>query len=196
MTDDANKLSPALLKKTYRQGYFPMPDPDTDEILWFRPDPRAVIPLDAFHCSRSLKQTLNSGKYRITHDTAFKEVMVCCSQRENTWINEEILEAYTALFHEGSAHSIEVWQENDLVGGVYGVTLGGAFFAESKFHFETDASKVALYHLVERLKRQGFKLLEVQFITDHLKSLGAIEINDREYQSQLRDAISLPVTFS
>ncbi len=172
-----------------------MPHSETEVIEWYRPDPRAILPLNGFHVSKSLKKTLHKNEFTVTRDTAFKEVMLGCAERESTWINDEFLSAYTYLFELGATHSVEVWKENKLVGGVYGLALGRAFFAESKFHRETDASKVALYHLTEHLKKQGFKLLEVQFLTDHLKTLGAIEIPDSKYQKLLRDAIQSKAEF-
>jgi leucyl/phenylalanyl-tRNA--protein transferase len=179
----------------YAQGYFPMPHPDSGEILWFRPDPRAILPLEGFHLSRSLKRSMRKSGFRVTFDTAFREVMESCADRPDTWITEEFFAAYGALFLQGFAHSVEIWMGDRLVGGVYGVTLGGAFFAESKFHRETDASKAALFHLVERLKARGFSLLEVQFLTEHLASLGAVEISDEEYQARLAQALALHPSF-
>ncbi len=168
-----------------------MPHPETQELLWFRPDPRAILPLDGFHVSQSLKKTLKKADITITTDRNFAMVMQHCAERETegTWINEEFFEAYTALHAEGNAHSLEVWHETKLVGGVYGVCLGGAFFAESMFHRRTDASKVALYHLTRKLSAMGFDLLEVQFMTPHLKSLGAIEIPGDDYLERLKKAI-------
>ncbi len=168
-----------------------MPHPETQEVLWFRPDPRAILPLDGFHVSQSLKKTLKKVDLTISTDRAFATVMQRCSEREGegTWINDEFLAAYTALHQEGNAHSLEVWHGKTLVGGVYGVCLGGAFFAESMFHRETDASKVALYHLTEKLKAMNFDLLETQFMTPHLKSLGAVEISGDEYIKRLKRAL-------
>ena len=191
-----NRLPPELLLSAYSQGYFPMPQSETNEILWYRPDPRAVIPLDNFHASRSLQRTLKRSHFTITFDSAFREVMLGCADRKETWITDEFLTAYTELHHLGFAHSVEVWsKDRQLVGGVYGVSLGGAFFAESKFHRKTDASKVALYHLVQRLKAQHFTLLEVQFMTPHLATLGALEIPDDIYQLRLAKALLIETTF-
>lgn len=188
-------LWPDLLCQAYSLGYFPMPDPDTGKIVFLRPDPRAILPLDGFHASRSLRQTLRHRPFRITFDQAFKQVMEGCAGRADTWITAEFFAGYSALQQMGCAHSVEVWNEERLVGGLYGVCLGGAFFAESKFHRETDASKVALFHLVEHLKKRGFALLEVQFQTPHLKTLGVIEVPDEHYQSLLQKALVLPVSF-
>lgn len=188
-------LRPDLLCQAYSLGYFPMPDPDTGKIVFLRPDPRAILPLEAFHASRSLRKTLRHGAFRVTFDTAFKQVMKGCADREDTWITKEFFDGYTTLHKLNFAHSVEVWNEDRLVGGLYGVSLGGAFFAESKFHKETDASKVALFRLVEHLKERGFALLEVQFLTPHLKTLGVIEVPDEQYQALLQRALVLPVTF-
>ncbi len=173
-----------------------MPDPDTGKIVFLRPDPRAILPLEGFHASRSLKKTIRHAGFEVTFDKAFKAVMEGCADREDTWITDEFYEGYTKLHQLNFAHSVEVWQGEKLVGGLYGVSLGGAFFAESKFHRETDASKVALFNLVEHLKERGFQLLEVQFLTEHLKTLGVIEVSDEEYQALLQQALVLPVTFS
>lgn len=191
-----DRLYPELLRAAYAQGYFPMPHPETDEIMWFRPDPRAVIPLDGFHVSQSLRRTLKRGIFSVTRDTAFTEVMLCCADREETWITPEFLHAYGQLHEQGHAHSVEVWDKmGNLVGGVYGVSLGGAFFAESKFHRSTDASKVALYHLVEHLRSRKFLLLEVQFMTPHLARLGATPVSDSEYQKRLAAALVVETGF-
>jgi leucyl/phenylalanyl-tRNA--protein transferase len=189
------RLTPELLALAYAEGYFPMPDPETGKLLWFNPDPRAVIPLDGFHVSHSLKRRLHKGDFKVTFDTAFIDVMRACADREETWITEEFVEAYTALHRMGKAHSVEVWEGKELVGGAYGVSIGGAFFAESKFHRARDASKVALYYLVERLKMRGFVLLEVQFLTPHLATLGAIEIPAIEYEKKLRAALRKKAKF-
>ncbi len=164
-------------------------------IGWYRPDPRAVLPLDGFHASRSLKRTLKSGYFETTYDRDFLGVMKGCSNRNETWITDEFFTAYCALHKMGKAHSVEVWREGRLVGGTYGVHLGGAFFAESKFHTETDASKVALAKLVERLNARGFGLLEVQYLTDHLAQFGVIEIPDSEYVIRLEKALALKCEF-
>jgi leucyl/phenylalanyl-tRNA--protein transferase len=193
---DEPPLSPELLVRAYAQGYFPMPHPDTGEILWLTPNPRAVIPLDGFHASRSLRKTLRTVNFEITVDQDFRGVMVACGDREDTWITDEFKRAYGELHDLGFAHSLEVWQDGALAGGVYGVSLNGAFFAESMFHKVTDASKVALYHLVARLKERGFKLLEVQFLTPHLASLGAVEIAKVEYLRRLRVALATAATFA
>jgi leucyl/phenylalanyl-tRNA---protein transferase len=188
-------LTPELLFSAYSQGFFPMPDQTQDGISWFRPDPRAILPLHHMHVSRSLKKVLRRQYFSITYDKAFSEVMLGCADRPETWINDEFKEVYRDMFDLGFAHSVEVWQEGALVGGTYGVSIGGAFFAESMFYRASNASKVALYYLVERLKAQGFMLLECQFLTKHIQSLGAIEIPDKQYMRQLSIATQLAVHF-
>ena len=172
-----------------------MPDPDTNEILWYRPNPRAILPLDQFHCSRSLQKQIKKGDYQVSFDQAFKEVMKGCADRQETWITQEFIDAYSLLHSEGLAHSVEIWRKKHLIGGVYGVSVGGAFFAESKFYRERNASKLALFHLVEHLNQRGFLLLEVQFMTDHLRSLGALEISDNHYQATLKKATAKKAKF-
>ena len=189
-------LTPEGVLLAYRHGIFPMADERSGEVLWFRPDPRAIIPLDGFHISRSLARTLRRGLFEIRLDTDFEGVMRGCADRpEGTWISERFLEVYTALHREGKAHSVEAWQEGRLVGGTYGLALGGAFMAESMFHRETDASKVALAALVSRLRQRGFILLDVQYLTPHLESLGAVEITRSDYERRLAEALSLNCPF-
>lgn len=185
------KLNTYLLKLAYSQGYFPMPEPLTGEILWYKPDPRAIIPLNGFHVSRSLRRKINKNIFDITMDKDFLGVMKGCANRPETWINNEFLSVYHEMFKQGMAHSVEISLNGKLVGGTYGVCLGGAFFAESKFHIITDASKIALFYLVEYLREKEFILLEVQFLTPHLKSLVAIEIPIDEYLNKLELAVSL-----
>ncbi len=188
-------LTPDALLDAYSVGIFPMGDEDTDEIFWFRPDPRAIIPLGEFHISRRLRRTMRQERFEITYNRAFSEVMAGCAARSPVWITPRIHRAYTRLFEVGRAHSVEVWQQKTLAGGLYGVQLGGAFVAESKFHRVTDASKVALAKLVERLLGRGFRILEVQYLTDHLKRLGAREIPLYEYLRDLRDVANLDCRF-
>ena len=187
-------LNVDVLRWAYANGYFPMPYND-NQIGWFRPDPRAIIPLDGFHCSRRLARRLRQGRFQHTFNQDFQGVMLGCGEREKTWITPEFLELYGQLHREGNAHSVEVWREGMLVGGTYGVSLGGAFFAESKFHRETDASKMAIYYLVVHLRAKGFRLLEVQWLTPHLKTLGAVEIPDSSYVRLLRDALMQQARF-
>ena len=189
-------LTPEGIELAYRHGIFPMADERSGEVLWFRPDPRAVIPLDGFHVSRSLARTLRRGRLEVRVDTAFETVMRGCADRpEGSWISERFVEVYGALHRAGKAHSVEAWRDRRLVGGVYGLALGGAFMAESMFHRETDASKVALAALVGRLSERGFTVLDVQYMTPHLESLGAVEITRREYERRLERALALDRTF-
>ncbi len=189
-------LTPEGIELAYRHGIFPMADERSGEVLWFRPDPRAVIPLDGFHVSRSLVRTLRRGRFEVRVDTAFETVMRGCADRpEGSWISERFVEVYGALHRAGKAHSLEAWRDRRLVGGVYGLALGGAFMAESMFHRETDASKVALAALVGRLSERGFTVLDVQYMTPHLESLGAVEITRREYERRLERALALDRTF-
>jgi len=189
-------LTPEGIELAYRHGIFPMADERSGEVLWFRPDPRAVIPLDGFHVSRSLARTLRRGRFEVRVDTAFTTVMRGCADRpEGSWISERFVEVYGALHRAGKAHSVEAWRDGRLVGGVYGLALGGAFMAESMFHRETDASKVALAALVGRLRERGFTVLDVQYLTPHLESLGAVEITRREYERRLERALALDRTF-
>jgi leucyl/phenylalanyl-tRNA--protein transferase len=182
-----------MLLRAYSTGYFPM---DIDgEILWFNPNPRALIELDEFHVSRSLRRRLNKNPFQIRVNSDFEGVMRACADRETTWISEHFVEVYTALHQAGHAHSLECWQENRLVGGVYGVTLGGVFFGESMFSRVTDASKVALYHLVQRLKDRDFDFLEVQFLTAHLRRLGARAISRKAYLARLEKALQRDCRF-
>ena len=191
----SGQLSPEVLYHAYSQGYFPMPDEITGEINWFRPDPRAVFPLEKFHISRSLNKIIRKNIFEITYSKAFKEVIEHCARRKNTWINTDFIKAFERLYDLGQAQSVEVWLNGKLVGGVYGVHFGGAFFAESMFFRVANASKVALYHLVQRLKEKKFFLLECQFMTDHLKSLGAEEISDQLYTAILKDALTKKLSF-
>ena len=174
-------LNVAMVEEAYREGIFPMADIELGIITWHRPRRRALLPLDGFHLSRSLARTLRRGKFEITFDRDFGGVMNACAEREPTWISQEFKNVYGELHAQGKAHSVEVWVNGALAGGVYGVHLGGAFFAESKFHRVTDMSKVALAHLVARLRERGFALLEVQYLTEHLGQFGVVELSDREY---------------
>jgi leucyl/phenylalanyl-tRNA--protein transferase len=188
-------ISAELLLHAYRNGVFPMAM-DGGEIGWFSPDPRAVIPLDEqFHVPHGLRRTLKKNAFEIRVDTAFHRVIAACARRKETWINREILESYRNLHELGHAHSVESWYEGELAGGLYGVSIGGAFFGESMFHDVTDASKVALHALVERLRVRGFKLLDTQWTTSHLRTFGTREIPRSEYLSELKVAVDLPCEF-
>jgi len=190
-------LTPEGVELAYRHGIFPMADERSGEVLWFRPDPRAVIPLDGFHVSRSLARTLKRGRFEIRVDTDFEGVMRGCADRpEGSWIDDRFIAVYGALHRGGKAHSVEAWREGRLVGGAYGLALGGAFMAESMFHRETDASKVALAALVQHLTERGFTLLDVQYLTPHLASLGSIEIPRAEYEARLARALTLTRHFT
>jgi leucyl/phenylalanyl-tRNA--protein transferase len=185
-----SRLDPRLLLQGYATGIFPMADSrDADELYWVEPRKRAIIPLDAFHVSRSLRRTLRSGRFSVTRDRDFAGVIAGCADREETWINAELEHAMLALHGSGHAHSIEVWAQDRLVGGVYGVKLGRAFFGESMFSRATDASKVALAWLVARLKVGNFTLLDCQFMTEHLASLGAVSIPRETYVALLSTAL-------
>src|SRR4026208_1452287 len=177
-----------VLLQGYRLGVFPMAM-DDDSIEWFSPDPRAVLPLEDFHVPHALRRLARAKPFEITINKAFSAVIQACAERENTWINREIIDSYTRLHELGHAHSIEAWNQNTLAGGLYGVAVGGAFFGESMFHRVTDASKIALVALVERLKRQGFVLLDTQWLTPHLLQFGAIEISRTEYLTLLERAV-------
>ena len=179
-------IDPDLLLRAYAIGVFPMSDGrDAPEVYWVEPRRRAILPLERFHLSRSLRKTLRSDRFTVTRDTAFTRVIRACAEREETWINPDIEASYSTLHALGQAHSVEAWLDGELVGGLYGVRLGPAFFGESMFSRATDASKVALAWLVARLIVGGFRLLDCQFMTDHLKSLGAIEVSQQRYLEML-----------
>jgi len=183
-------LTPDVLAAAYANGIFPMDVEGT--IQWFSPDPRAIIDLDRFHASRNLRQLYRSGRFEIRIDTRFGDVIRACADREDgTWISPEIIQAYTRLHELGLAHSVESWHGGELAGGLYGVALGGAFFGESMFHRRTDASKVALLALAERMRDRGFALLDVQFPTPHLEQFGAVEIPRAEYLERLKAALEI-----
>jgi leucyl/phenylalanyl-tRNA--protein transferase len=170
---------------------------DAGQIGWFSPDPRALLPLDdRFHVAHGLRRRLKRNPFVTTFDQAFAEVIAgCATSHGSTWISQEIIRAYGALHAQGHAHSVEVWLENGLAGGLYGVQLGGAFFGESMFHRATDASKVALAALVERLRSRGFVLLDIQWLTPHLEGFGAYTVPRSEYLRQLAGALALPCQF-
>lgn len=191
-------LTPDMVLQFYPRGLFPMANPGWGLISWHSPDPRAIIPLHQFHVSRSLLRTLRQGRFQVTCDTAFSQVITECARARpggSTWISDELRDVYIQLHHRGYAHSLEVWVGGALAGGIYGLHLGGAFFAESKFHRVRDMSKVALAKLVERLRERGFALLEVQYLTPHLRQFGAIEIPHRDYLERLHAALRLPCSF-
>ncbi len=189
-------LSPTLLAAAYEAGCFPMAM-DDGAIRWFSPDPRGVLPLDRFHAPRRLLRVMRAGRFTVTVDRAFRDVMAGCAadRDEGTWISGEIIEGYCALYERRLAHSVEVWSGGDLAGGLYGVALKGAFFGESMFHRVSDASKVALSALVARLRERGFLLLDVQWLTPFLEDCGAIEIPRDDYLARLQTAIQADVRF-
>ena len=195
-TERETVIEPALLVHAYRQGIFPMALED-DEIGWFSPDPRGVLPLENVHVPARLARVIRSGRFEVTIDRDFEGVMrACAADREDgTWISEEIIASYVALHRLGMAHSIEAWREGKLAGGLYGVHLGGAFFGESMFHHETDASKVALMALVTRMRDRGLSLLDIQWVTPHLAQFGAVEIAREQYLARLSEVIDEPRVF-
>ena len=188
-------ISAELLLTAYRQGIFPMADPD-GVMSWYSPDPRGVIPLEEFHLPHGLKRTLAKGLFEVRINTAFSAVVEGCANRSETWIDGRIKRSYEELHRLGFAHSVEAWQGEVLGGGLYGVALGGAFFGESMFHTITDASKVALHALVQRMRRQGFGLLDLQWVTPHLAKFGAREIPRSEYLRQLEAQLERRCSFS
>jgi leucyl/phenylalanyl-tRNA---protein transferase len=194
------EITPELLLQAYRIGVFPMGERrDDPKLYWLDPRLRAVLPLDGFHLPRRLARTVRTGPFEVTADAAFLEVMRACAEprpgHPESWINEPILDLYSELFARGHAHSVECRQDGRLVGGLYGVSVGAAFFGESMFSRERDASKVALVHLVARLIRGGFRLLDCQFMTEHLRSFGAIEVPREQFRALLADAIDGTASF-
>jgi leucyl/phenylalanyl-tRNA---protein transferase len=192
--------TPRLVLSAYMQGVFPMAHPDEgDHIYWYAPDPRAILPLDGLQVSRRLSQTLRTSPFEIAINRDFEQVISACaaprSEDGQTWISNELAGLFVELHHLGFAHSVEAWQEDRLVGGLYGVALGGLFAGESMFHRVRDASKVCLVHLVQRLNTRGFALLDIQFLTDHLARFGALEIPREEYERRLAQALPLPCSF-
>ena len=190
-----------LLLAAYASGWFPMAD-DAGTISWYSPDPRGILPLETFHVPARLQRTIRRSPLRVEVDTAFADVMRACAEADRdvedggTWISDEIIDSYCELHALGSAHSIEVRDGGRLVGGLYGVALGGAFFGESMFHTATDASKIALVALIDRLRARGFTLLDTQWVTTHLQQFGAIEIPRPEYLRKLDESLKLEVTFA
>jgi len=194
------ELTPDLLLRAYTIGLFPMAETaDDPELFWVDPERRGILPLDAFHVPRSLRKVIRRGVFEVHVDRDFRGVLEGCAEltpkRRATWINSEIVRLYSELHRRGFAHSVECWQNGQLVGGLYGVALGGAFFGESMFSRRTDASKVALVHLVVRLLRGGFTLLDTQFVTPHLARFGAIEISRANYRRQLARALEIQARF-
>jgi leucyl/phenylalanyl-tRNA---protein transferase len=196
-----SSITPQVLLQAYAAGVFPMAESAQDNALyWVEPDVRGIIPLQGFHLSRSLRKRVKQQSYEIRVDTAFAEVIAQCaalsSTRDETWINRRIIALYTQLHKMGCAHSVESWCDGQLVGGLYGVRIGGAFFGESMFSRATDASKVALVHLVARLKAGGFSLLDAQFVNNHLLQFGTLGIAKPDYQKLLESALEIDADFS
>ncbi|MCC2609570.1 leucyl/phenylalanyl-tRNA--protein transferase [Neorhizobium sp. Rsf11] len=190
-------ITPQTLLRAYSIGLFPMAESAEDpEIFWVEPEMRGILPLDGFHVSKSLAKAIRRQPFDIRFDTAFEQVIALCAEpaedRPSTWINDTIRKLYSDLHRMGHAHSVEAWEGDQLVGGLYGVSLGAAFFGESMFSRRTNASKICLVHLVERLKAKGFILLDAQFTTEHLKTFGAIDIPKDDYLRLLRTAVDLP----
>lgn len=189
-----------LLVSAYTSGWFPMAL-DGGEIRWYSPDPRGIISLEHFHVPSRLARVVRAGRFQVEVDRSFDAVIRACAETDRrdddpgTWIDEEILASYVELHRRGLAHSVETWEDGQLVGGLYGVALGGAFFGESMFHRATDASKVALAALVERLRARGFRLLDVQWVTPHLEQFGATEIRRSEYLKRLAEALAVQAEF-
>lgn len=197
---ESRRLTPSLILRAYALGIFPMAGDRFDPVVhWVTPSVRGILPLDRFYVPRRLRRTVRNQRFEVRCDSAFEAVIRACASpavgRGDTWINEEIVRSYTALHRLGRAHCVETWREGRLVGGLYGVVLGSAFFGESMFSRETDASKVALVHLVARLRLGGFTLLDIQFVTDHLRRFGAIEIPAAAYLARLDQALLRPARF-
>jgi leucyl/phenylalanyl-tRNA--protein transferase len=191
----AVELSPELILRAYQAGIFPMAeDAQSDDLFWVSPQMRGVIPLDAVHISHSLRKTLRTHPYELKVDTDFDAVIEGCAtagtDRETTWINAAIRKHYGELFRRGYVHTVEVWDGPDIVGGLYGVSIGAAFFGESMFHRKTDCSKIAMANLIFRLQAGNYRLLDTQFVTDHLKTFGGIEIPREDYELRLADALA------
>jgi leucyl/phenylalanyl-tRNA--protein transferase len=195
------RLTPDLLVRAYAAGVFPMAESaDDPELFWVDPRRRGILPLDAFHIARRLRRVVRRRIFEIRVDSAFEDVVRACAEasekRPNTWINDEIVRLYAALFARGAAHTVECWHDGKLAGGLYGVSLGAVFFGESMFSRENEASKVALVHLVARLRLGGFRLLDTQFLTPHLARFGGIEISRARYRRLLAEALTYRAVFS
>lgn len=190
-------LTPALLLRAYAAGVFPMAQARDDPVIhWIDPQRRAIFPMEGFHTSRSLARHIRRIQPRVTVDRDFAGVVRACANRPETWINDEIFAAYTALYDQGHAHSLELWQNGALIGGIYGVVLGAAFFGESMFSAQVNGSKMALVYLMHRLRAGGFTLFDVQFLTDHLASLGAVELSRAAYRKRLAEALPTKAQFA
>jgi leucyl/phenylalanyl-tRNA--protein transferase len=188
-------IPPEALLQAYAGGYFPMADSRHGRIEWYTADPRAMLPLDPFHIPRRLKRVLKQAPFTYSRDADFKAVITACAERESTWICQAIIESYVRLHECGHAHSVEVWNDGRLVGGLYGVHLGGAFFGESMFHVEDNASKGALVHLADHLVSRGFRLLEIQMVTPLTAQFGAQLVWQQDYRKLLQDAVTTPCSW-
>jgi leucyl/phenylalanyl-tRNA--protein transferase len=181
-----------MLREAYAEGWFPMTvDEEANEVEWFQPYERCLFPIEGIRVSRSLRKTLSSHRFKITFDRAFDDVMWACRRPDDNWITEDFVRVYGEAHQQGWGHSCEVWFGDELVGGTYGIALGGAFFAESMFHRVTDASKVALFHMIETCRARGFVLFDAQIMNPHLESLGAYTINNQAYMRMMNDALSM-----
>jgi len=188
-------ISPEIILNAYLQGYFPMAEGDSEEIFWHSPNPRAIIPLDNPRMPRSLRKSIRKYGFKFTIDENFEFVIRSCSERKETWISEEIIENYCELNRWGVAHSVETWQDGKIVGGLYGISLGSAFFGESMFNLSSDAAKGAFYFLIEYLQRNEFTLLDSQYINHFTEQLGAVEISKKDYYKLLKEAIAVKNKF-
>lgn len=188
----AQRLTPQRLLAAYANGYFPMAESRDDRtVTWYNPDPRAILPIENFHVPRSVRKLVRSKPFRISVSLAFPEVIAACAMRDETWINQEIIALYCALWRTGHAHSIECWQGGQLIGGLYGVSIGGAFFGESMFSRMSGGSKIALVHLMARLKAAGYALCDTQFSNGHLRQFGVQEITRADYLARLEISLKL-----
>ncbi len=194
--ETAMMIPPETLIAGYCQGYFPMADPWSGEVSWFTADPRGVLNLDEFHVPQRLRRVVRQGTFAVTVNAAFEKVIRACGQRADSWISEDIVQSYLELHRRGYAHSVEAWKDDQLAGGLYGVSIGGAFFGESMFHRVNNASKVALVFLVERLKERGYLLLDAQMVTPHMQQFGAKYISQREYLRRLGRALQQSCSFA
>ena len=193
----SSELTPEMIYAGYREGWFPMMvDEETFETGWFQPKQRCLFPIEGIKTSHSLQKTIRQNRLEVKFDTSFQQVIENCRRPEGNWINEDFIRVYTKIHEQGWAHCAECWKNENLVGGVYGIGIGGVFFAESMFHRETDASKVVLHALVETCRAKGFVLFDAQIMNPHLRSLGAFEISNREYQSRLRQALQVQTPWS
>ena len=193
----SSELTPEMIFAGYREGWFPMMvDEETNETGWFQPKKRCLFPIEGIKASHSLQKTIRQNRFEVKFDTSFQQVIENCRRPDGNWINEDFIRIYTQIHQQGWGHCAECWIDENLVGGVYGIAIRGVFFAESMFHRETDASKVALFALVETCRAKGFVLFDAQIMNPHLRSLGAFEVSNREYQSMLRQALQVQTEWS